>query len=86
MRCCDVRHVASYIAAYALLRRETRRLLHCCLCAVAGGNAVPPLRCHLCAMNTTLSAMGGSFDAVMKQYAGNMEQSDDLTLLVIRRS
>ena len=37
-------------------------------------------------MNTTLSAMGGSFDAVMKQYAGNMEQSDDLTLLVIRRS
>jgi len=24
--------------------KEWRRLLHCCLCAVAGGNAVPPLR------------------------------------------
>ena len=23
MRCCDVRHVASYIAAYVLLRAET---------------------------------------------------------------
>ena len=24
--------------------KEWRRLLHCCLCAVAGGNAIPPLR------------------------------------------
>lgn len=36
--------------------------------------------------NKTPKEVGDTIITDVKQYAGNMEQSDDLTLLVIRRS